>query len=99
MVAGGNTPLAFFRKTLTIGSRMTRSVGAAGLERIELKRLTERIGRFIAALPDAAGAQLPAVARAGSPPVDLCETAKAINDRIEPPGVRAVSVKIGLKSS
>ena len=78
---------------------MVKSVGAAGLERIELQRLTERIGRLFSVLQEAAEAQLPAVAGAWSPPVDLCETTKAIYVRIELPGVRAASVKIGLNSS
>src|SRR5258707_12912879 len=78
---------------------MVKSVGAAGLERIELQRLTERIGRLFSVLQEAAEAQLPAVAGAWSPPVDLCETAKAIYVRIELPGVRAAQVKIGLNST
>lgn len=78
---------------------MVKSVGAAGLERIELQRLTERIGRLFSVLQEAAEAQLPAVAGAWSPPVDLCETAKVIYVRIELPGVRAAHVKIGLNSS
>lgn len=78
---------------------MVKSVGAAGLERIELQRLTERIGQLFSVLQEAAEAQLPAVAGAWSPPVDLCETTKAIYVRIELPGVRAAQVKIGLNSS
>ena len=78
---------------------MVKSVGAAGLERIELQRLTERIGRLFSVLQEAAEAQLPAVAGAWSPPVDVCETAEAIYVRIELPGVRAAQVKIGLNGS
>jgi HSP20 family protein len=78
---------------------MVKSVGAAGLERIELQRLTERIGRLFSVLQEAAEAQLPAVAGAWSPPVDLCETTKEIYLRIELPGVSAAQVKIGLNSS
>jgi HSP20 family protein len=78
---------------------MVKSVGAAGLERIELQRLTERIGRLFSVLQEATEAQLPAVAGAWSPPVDVCETTKAIYVRIELPGVRAAQVKIGLNSS
>ena len=78
---------------------MVKRVGAAGLERIELQRLTERIGRLFSVLQEAAEAQLPAVAGAWSPPVDLCETAEAIYVRIELPGVRAAQVRIGLNSS
>lgn len=78
---------------------MVKSVGAAGLERIELQRMTERIGQLFSVLQEAAEAQLPAVAGAWSPPVDLCETAQAICVRIELPGVSAGQVKIGLNSS
>ena len=78
---------------------MVKSVGAAGLERLELQRLTERIGRLFSVLQEAAEAQLPAVAGAWSPPVDLCETTNAIYVRIELPGVRAAQVNIGLNSS
>ena len=51
---------------------MVKSVGAAGLERIELKRLTERIGRLFSVLQEAAEAQVPTIAGAWTPPVDLC---------------------------
>jgi len=77
---------------------MVKSVGAAGLERIELKRLTERIGRLFAVLQEAAEAQLPA-AGAWLPAVDLCETTKAIFVRIELPGVSAGQMKLGLNST
>ena len=78
---------------------MVKSVGAAGLERIELQRLTERIGRLFSVLQEAAEAQLPAVAGAWAPPVDLCETSQAIHVRIELPGVKASQIKIGLNST
>ena len=78
---------------------MVKSVGPAGLERIELRRLTERIGRLFSVLQEAAEVQLPAVAGAWAPPVDVCETAKAIYVRVELPGVRAAQIRIGLNSS
>src|SRR5216684_9007556 len=78
---------------------MVKSVGAAGLERIELKRLTERIGRLFSVLQEAAEAQVPTIAGAWAPPVDLCETALAICVRIELPGVTANQIKIGLNSN
>ena len=78
---------------------MVKSVGAAGLERIELERLTERIGRLFAVLQEAAEAQLPTIAGSWSPPVDVCETANAICVRIELPGVGVGQIKVGLKSS
>ena len=41
---------------------MVKSVGPAGLERIELKRLTERIGWLFSLLQEAAAVQAPPVA-------------------------------------
>ena len=78
---------------------MVKSVGSAGLERIELKRLTERIGRLFSVLQEAAGAQTPAIAGTWSPPVDVCETTKAICIRIELPGVSVGQIKVGLDNS
>lgn len=77
---------------------MVKSVGAAGLERIELKRLTERIGRLFTVLQEAEEAQAPAAAGTWLPAVDVCETTKAICVRIEVPGISAGQIKIGLTS-
>lgn len=78
---------------------MVKSVGPAGLERIELKRLTERIGRLFSVLQEAAEAQMPAIAGTWAPSVDVCETTTAICIRVELPGVNASQIKIGLNSS
>src|SRR2546430_11464967 len=78
---------------------MVKSVGAAGLERIELKRLTERIGQLFSLLQEAAAAQTPAIAGAWLPPVDVCETANEICVRIELPGVSASQIKIALDNN
>jgi HSP20 family protein len=78
---------------------MVRSVGPAGLERIELKRLTERIGWLFSLLQEAAAAQTPAVAGTWSPLVDVCETTKAIEVRIELPGMTRAQIKVGLNGS
>jgi HSP20 family protein len=78
---------------------MVKNVGPAGLERIELKRLTERVGQLFSVLQEAAQEQLPAIAGAWVPPVDVCETADAICIRIELPGVSASQIKIGLNSN
>src|SRR5438105_10397576 len=75
---------------------MVRSVGPAGLERIQLKRLTERVGRLFTVLQEAADAQMAEAPGAWVPPVDVCETADAICLRIELPGVAASQIKIGL---
>ncbi len=78
---------------------MVRSVGPAGLERIELKRLTERIGWLYSLLQEAAAAQTPATAGTWSPAVDVCETTKAIKVRIELPGVPAAQIRVGLNGN
>jgi hypothetical protein len=55
---------------------MVKSIGAAGLERIELKRLAERVGKLYAVLQEAAEAELTPLA-AFKPATDVCETADA----------------------
>jgi HSP20 family protein len=77
---------------------MVKNVGPAGLERIELKRLTERVGRLFSVLQEAAQEQVPAVAGGWVPPVDVCETAGAICIRIELPGVSASQIRVGLNN-
>ena len=78
---------------------MVKSVGPAGLERIELKRLTERIGWLFSLLQEAAAAQTPAIAGTWSPSVDVCETTNAIEVRIELPGVPAAQINVGLNGN
>ena len=78
---------------------MVKSVGPAGLERIELKRLMERVGRLFSVLQEAAQEQLPTIAGAWVPPVDVCETADSVCIRVELPGVAANQIKIGLSST
>lgn len=77
---------------------MVKSVGAAGLERIELKRLTERIGKLYSVLHETAEAEATPLAGTWTPAVDVCETAQAISIRIEVPGVSASQIKIALNS-
>lgn len=78
---------------------MVKNVGPAGLERIELKRLTESVGRLFSVLQEAAQEQVPAIAGGWVPPVDVCETANAICVRVELPGITAGQIKIGLHSN
>jgi HSP20 family protein len=78
---------------------MVKNIGPAGLERIELKRLTERVGRLFSVLQEATQEQIPVVAGSWVPPVDVCETADAICIRIELPGVGASQIKIALNSN
>ena len=77
---------------------MVKSVGAAGLERIELKRLTERIGKLYSVLHEAAEVEATPLAGTWTPAVDVCETAQAISIRVEVPGVTASQIKIALNS-
>ena len=75
---------------------MIKPIRATGLERLELQRLRDRVGRLYAALQEATEAENPLASGAWAPPVDLCETEQAISIRIELPGVTADQVKIGL---
>ena len=78
---------------------MIKHVRAAGLERLEIQRLRDRVGRLFAALQEAAEGDGPLASGTWSPPVDLCETEKQINIRVELPGVAADQIKIGLTNS
>ena len=67
------------------------------LERIELERLRERVGRLFAVLSEAMGeAPEGATPGAWAPPADVCETADAIVVRVELPGVAAGEVEVVL---
>jgi HSP20 family protein len=74
---------------------MVKSTGAAGLERIELKQLAERVGKLYAVLREAAEAELTPLA-AFKPATDVCENADAVYIRIELAGVSANQIKIAL---
>ena len=76
-----------------------KAVRATGLERLELERLRDHVGRLFAALQEATLTDAPAAPGAWSPPVDLCETEKAVVVRVELPGVRAEHLKVGLTST
>lgn len=78
---------------------MVKSVGSAGLERIELKQLCERLGKLYSALNEAAEAETAPLAGSWAPPIDVCETAEAIFIRIELPGVSANQVRIGVNGN
>ena len=78
---------------------MIKHVRAAGLERLELQRLRDRVGRLFAALQEATEADNPSTPGSWLPPVDLCETEEAIHVRIELPGVAADQIKVGLTNS
>ena len=78
---------------------MIKHVGAAGLERLELQRLRDRVGRLFAALQEAMEADAPLASTTWSLPVDLCESETEIHIRIELPGISADQIKIGLTNS
>jgi HSP20 family protein len=74
---------------------MIKPARATGLERLELQRLRDRVGRLFAALQEATVAEDPLASETWAPPVDLCETADAIVLRVELPGLGAEHIKIG----
>ncbi len=78
---------------------MIKTVRATGLERLELQRLRDRVGRLYAALQEATEAENPLASGAWAPPVDLCEAEDAIWIRVELPGVSANQIKIGVTSA
>jgi len=75
---------------------MIKHVAAVGLERLELKRLRDRVGRLFSALQEATEADDPLASGTWAPPVDLCEAEDAIKIRVELPGVPVEQIKIGL---
>ena len=70
-----------------------------GLERIELERLRDRVGRLYAALQEAAITDDATSPGAWSPPVDVCEAGDAVTVRVELPGVSAADVTLALTSA
>jgi HSP20 family protein len=78
---------------------MIKAVQPTGLERLELERLRDRVGRLFDALQEAMLTDAPASPGAWSPPVDMCETAEAVTVRVELPGVSASQLKVGLTGS
>lgn len=78
---------------------MIKHVGAAGLERLELQRLRDRVGRLFAALQEAMEIDTPLASATWAPPVDLCESETEIIVRMELPGVSSDQIKIGLTNS
>ena len=75
---------------------MIKPIRATGLERLELQRLRDRVGRLYAALQEATEAENPLASGTFAPPVDLCETENLILIRVELPGVTADQIKISL---
>lgn len=78
---------------------MIKPIRATGLERLEVQRLRDRVGRLYAALCEATEAENPLASGAWAPPVDLCETETMISIRVELPGVTADQIKIGLTNT
>ena len=78
---------------------MIKPIRATGLERLELQRLRDRVGRLYAALEEANEAESPLASGAWAPPVDLCETENMISVRVELPGVSVEQIKIGLTNT
>lgn len=74
---------------------MIKPARATGLERLELQRLRDRVGRLFSALQEATVAEDPLAAETWAPPVDLCETVEKIVLRVELPGLTAAQVRIG----
>ncbi len=78
---------------------MIKTARATGLERLELQRLRDRVGRLYEALQEATEAESPLASGAFAPPVDLCEGTDAIWVRVELPGVSADAIHIGVTNT
>ena len=78
---------------------MIKPTRVTGLERLELLRLRDRVGRLFAALQEATIAEDPLASGAWAPPVDLCEANDALYARVELPGLTADQVQIGLTNT
>jgi HSP20 family molecular chaperone IbpA len=78
---------------------MVKAVHATGLERLELERLRDRVGRLYAALQEATQADVPPVPGAWLPPVDLCETEETVVVQVELAGVRAADIRVCLTNT
>ena len=78
---------------------MIKPIRATGLERLEVQRLRDRVGRLYAALQEATETENPLISGAWAPPVDVCETENLILIRAELPGVTADQIKIGLSNT
>jgi HSP20 family protein len=74
---------------------MIKPARATGLERLELQRLRDRVGRLFAALQEATVAEEPLASDTWAPPVDLCETVDEIILRVELPGLTADQIRVG----
>ena len=78
---------------------MIKPIRATGLQRLEMQRLRDRVGRLYEALEEANEAESPIASGAWAPPVDLCETENMISVRVELPGVSVEQIKIGLTNT
>ena len=78
---------------------MIKPIRITGLERLELLRLRDRVGRLFAALQEATVAEDPLASGAWAPPVDLCEATDALYVRVELPGLSAAQIQIGLTNT
>lgn len=78
---------------------MINATRTTGLERLELQRLRDRVGRLFAALQEATVAEDPLASGAWAPPVDLCEANDAIYIRVELPGLNGDQIHIGLTNT
>ncbi|HLE62756.1 MAG TPA: Hsp20/alpha crystallin family protein [Pyrinomonadaceae bacterium] len=78
---------------------MIKAIRATGLERLEVQRLRDRVGRLYAALQEATEADDPLTSETWAPPVDLCETEKEIFIRVELPGLAPDQINVGLSNT
>jgi HSP20 family protein len=79
--------------------QMVKVAHATGLERIELERLRDHVGRLYVALQEATEADTPPAPGTWMPSVDVYEAEELVTVCVELPGVRASEIKIGLTNA
>jgi HSP20 family protein len=75
---------------------MTKTVRAIGIERLELERLRDQVGRLFVTLQEAVEADISPVPGVWCPPVDLCEHPTEVLVTVELPGIEAEAIEVRL---
>jgi HSP20 family protein len=84
-------------RTVTVA--MVKSAHATGLERLEVERLRDRVGRLFAALQEVAEMDVTPAPGTFAPPLDVCETEDALVVFVELAGVSSDKINVHLTSS
>jgi HSP20 family protein len=75
---------------------MSKAAHAISIERLELERLRDHVGRLFATLEAAVEAEVPPAPGSWCPPFDLCESPSGVVVRVELPGVDPDAIDLRL---